>query len=237
MTLRDRYEAVVRRSVAEEVDRVETLPLVLVKACVEVLPVDGAGLSLTHELRVPLSASSPLVTQAERLQTTLGEGPCLTASARREPLVADLTELRATWPLYCSELVRLTPFRSVASLPLPGPDGHGLGAVDLYFVDEQPVPLAALPEIRSDVTDQVAALLLGSSSWLAGDPAEVDPGHVARRRMDVWAAVGMVVVGADLDHRDALAVLRAHAFSHDLSLDELAAQVLGRTVPVAALLS
>jgi len=237
VTLRDRYEAVVRRSVAQEVDQVETLPLVLIQACVEVLPVDGAGLSLTRELRVPLSASSALVTQAERLQTTLGEGPCLTASERGEPLVADLADLRATWPLYCSELVRLTPFRSVASLPLPGPDGPGLGAVDLYFVAERPVPLAALSEIRSDVTDQVAALLLGSSSWLAGDPDRADPDNVTRRRMDVWAAVGMVVVGADLDNRDALAVLRAYAFGHDLSLDELARQVIGRYVPVAALLS
>lgn len=236
MTLRERYEAVVRRAVAEDADGVEGLPLVLIEACVEVLPVDGAGLSLTDELRIPLSASSALVTQAERLQTTLGEGPCLTATERGEALVADLARLEQEWPAYCSELVRLTPFRSVASLPLTDGDGDVIGAVDLYFAGEQPVPLGALPEIRSEVTDQVAARLLASSAALDGDRAGSGGRGVFRERLDVWVAIGMLLVEGGLTNRDALAVLRAYAFGHALTLDELAAQVVSRAVTVGDLL-
>ena len=67
----------------------EMLPMLLAQACVKVLlPVTGAGVSITEDgLRVPLGASDATAAQAESLQTTLGEGPCLEATATSEPLV------------------------------------------------------------------------------------------------------------------------------------------------------
>jgi hypothetical protein len=48
------------------------------QACVDLLPVDGAGTSLSHKsLRVPLGWSSGSVGIAEQAQTTIGAGPCL----------------------------------------------------------------------------------------------------------------------------------------------------------------
>ena len=65
-------------------------PSVLTAAAASVLSVDGAGISLIDDaLRVPLGASSDVVSVAEQLQVTVGDGPCLSAAAAREPLAAD----------------------------------------------------------------------------------------------------------------------------------------------------
>jgi hypothetical protein len=237
MSLEEDYQAIVRQAVVGVQDAPELLPLVLVQACVAMLPIDGAGLSLTQQLRVPLSATSELVTRAERLQTTLGEGPCLTVSGRHAPLVADLAVISARWPVFHGELLRQTPFRSVASLPLRMPDGHTLGAVDLYSCDASAAAFAVIPEIGADVAEQMAAFLMGSTSWLAGsadDVTSADSSAISQR-MNVWTAIGMVMERGVLANADALALLRAAAFANDLTLDDLAARVTSREVGLDAL--
>src|SRR6185437_11302048 len=58
----------------------ELLPVRLAQACVAVLPVSGAGISLLYDdFRVPLGASDDAASCAEQLQFTTGEGPCLQA--------------------------------------------------------------------------------------------------------------------------------------------------------------
>ena len=231
MSLGEDYQAIVRQAVVGVQDVPEMLPLVLVQACVAMLPIDGAGLSLTQELRVPLSSTSELVTRAERLQTTLGEGPCLSVAGRTEPLVADLGDLAAGWPVFHHELLRQTPFRSVASLPLVMPDGHTLGAVDLYSRDASAAAFAVVPEIGGDVAAQMATFLMASTSWLgSADDLAADESCAVTRRMNVWVAIGMVMERGVLTNVDALALLRASAFSRDVSLDDLAEQLTTRKI-------
>lgn len=237
MSLGQNYQQAVRQALAPEGDPSLLLPMALVRACVQVLPIDGAGLSLTHELRVPLSASSEVVARAERLQVTLGEGPCLSASALRSPLVADLETLAGRWPVFHTELVRQTPFRSIASLPIRLPDGPPLGAVDLYSQDASAAPFAVIPQVGMEVADQVAAFLLGTSTWLreGHEPGTGDPEVAADRRLNVWVAVGMVMAHTGLSNLDALALLRAYAFGQGLDLDDLAEQVTTEVLPVPTL--
>ncbi|HSU35277.1 MAG TPA: hypothetical protein VLJ88_06430, partial [Propionibacteriaceae bacterium] len=74
----------------------DVLPMVLAQACVTVLSVSGAGVSLTDgRLRVPLGASDAVSARAEALQTTLGEGPCLEATATSDPIIADEASMAA----------------------------------------------------------------------------------------------------------------------------------------------
>ena len=236
MSLARCYASAVRQALARHDDAV-LLPLALVEACVDVLAVDGAGLSLTQELRVPLSASDAVVGRAERLQVTLGEGPCLSAAGRATPLVADAAALSLRWPVFHTELVRQTPFRSIASLPIRLPSGQGLGAVDLYSRDEQGAPFAAVPHAGPEIADQVATFLLRTSGWLR-DGHALGPHRLelaADRRLDVWVAVGMVIGHTGMANVDALALLRAYAFSHDLDLDELAARLTSHRLAVDAL--
>lgn len=236
MGLAEHYAAAVRQAVARHGDAV-LLPLALVEACLDVLPVEAAGLSLTQELRVPLGASDAAVGRAERLQVTLGEGPCLSAAGRATPLVADASTLALRWPVFHTELVRQTPFRSIASVPIRLPGGEGFGAVDLYSRDEQGTPLAAVPQAAPEIADGIASFLLGTSGWLREGQALGAHRHqpTMDRRLDVWVAVGMVIGRTGMANVDALALLRAYAFGHDLDLDELAARVTTRVLAVDAL--
>ena len=78
-------------------------------------------------MRAPTSAAA-----AERLQFTVGAGPCMTAQETRQPVFAVEDDLRRRWPVFTDLLVGSTPFRAVVALPLQ-PALAGAGAIDLYF--------------------------------------------------------------------------------------------------------
>src|SRR3954449_10762757 len=91
------YRAALGRLV--DPDESELLPVRLAEAVTDVLAVDGAGLSLfDRDFRVPLGASSEAASQAERLQFTQGQGPCLSAGRQRRTLASDGADLSGAWP-------------------------------------------------------------------------------------------------------------------------------------------
>lgn len=220
--------------VAQEMGDGPLSPGALSRAAVQLLPVDAVGLStVVGELRLPLGASSAAAEVAEELQTTLGDGPCLAAAQARMPCLADLPELLGRWPLYGEELTRQTPFRSVASMPLPTPDGKIFAALDLYSEN---------PRLSADLDLDRASAEFGASMGalldLCLDPVRsaasdaVLPEWYAEataRRLDVWVAVGMVMELRSGPGDDALSLLRGYAYSRDRSLDDVAEDiVLGR---------
>ncbi|SDR74420.1 hypothetical protein SAMN04488543_0299 [Friedmanniella luteola] len=227
--LADRYLAAVVDGLADEERGRDLLPAVLARACVAVLPVTGAGLGLTEELRVPLGGSDDAVGRAERLQTTLGEGPCLSAIEAGKGLVADAATVAARWPAYHRELVRQTPFRSVASLPLRAAGQPPMGALDLYSDAARMDPSACGPEVQTAIADQISGLLLDAplvstewtdepvAAWLAG-PSVAD-------RMEVWKAVGMLMHSLGETQRESLALVRRYALAHRSTLDAVAVRL------------
>ena len=84
----------------------ELLPLRLARACAQVLPVAGAGLSVyfSADRRLPLGGSDQAAGIAERLQFTVGEGPCLTAHSTGNAVLADEDELRTRWPMFLATI-------------------------------------------------------------------------------------------------------------------------------------
>ncbi|MGI3780544.1 MAG: ANTAR domain-containing protein [Janthinobacterium lividum] len=202
-------------------------PSVLSQAVVDLLPIDAASISSMLEvLRLPLGASSRAAQTAEELQTSIGEGPCLAAAVTRTVRVADEAELTTRWPTYGEELLKRTPFRSVASMPLKTPDGEVFAAMDLYAEDGYLSQRLDLDAIDEFVVGPVSALL---SICMAGvhdvdlDQAMPDWYREATaRRHHVWVATGMLIGRRRQPTADALAVLRASAYSRDLTLDELA---------------
>lgn len=214
----------------ERFDGPELLPTVLAQACVEVLPVAGAGLSITRALsspgalRVPLGASDDVAARAERLQTSLGEGPCLAAASSAEPLVLDAPAIASRWPVFHSELIRQTPFRSVASLPvLWGDPPEPVAALDLYLLSSE-APTSPIEVLASDIVDTIAVVLFATPpiiEWRGARLPAWMTGRSATQRMNVWVAVGILTGHAGLISADALAVLRAYAFGHNITLDDL----------------
>ena len=222
MTLVDDFRSLVTDG-RERVDGSELLPTVLSQACVGVLPVAGAGLSVTDVLRVPLGASDEVAARAERLQTSLGEGPCLAATSTRDPLVVGAADIALRWPVFHQEFVRQTPFRSVVSVPVVSPPWTQTAALDLYLTDTG-MP-ALLIEVVGDLAEAIAELLFASSPLVERRGASVPiwlTGPSATQRLNVWLAVGMLIGHAGLSSEDALAVLRAYAFGHGITLDDVA---------------
>jgi hypothetical protein len=229
VTIADRFAVALAGSDGPDLTGAELLPVRLARACASVLGVDGAGISLLDapQRRVPLGASHDLAEQAERLQFTAGEGPCMTAQDTRQPVFAVEADLRRRWPAFTALLFESTPYRAIVALPLQ-PSLAGSGAIDLFFTDSDRVP-------KLDVFDAVAVGELVTSSlsdaavWAPWSPVSGPAwmtGPVPQRRAAVWEALGTVSMELDVPTREALALLRAAAYAENRTVDDVAADLL-----------
>ena len=104
----------------------------LVQRIVDVLPVTAAGVTLIHDGQAPryIAASNEEAMRYERLQTQIGEGPCLTAYVSGQAV--SVPDLRAD-----DRFAQFAPAAVAAGLaavftfPLRQSGGR-LGALDLY---------------------------------------------------------------------------------------------------------
>jgi len=214
----------------------ELLPVRLARACARSLAVDDAGLSLVDasQQRVPLGASSDVAEVAERLQFTVGAGPCITAQETREPVFAVEEDLRRRWPVFTELLIAETPFRAVVALPLQ-PALAGAGAIDLYFRTSAEVLDLEVFEAMA-VGELVTSALGDAAVWSEWTPAEGPEwmhGPVPQRRAAVWEAIGKLSVELELGAQDALTLIRAHAYGAGVTVDDVAADLLsGRLTAV-----
>jgi hypothetical protein len=218
----------------------DLLPMVFVRAAASMLPVAGAGLSLTEHLRIPLAASDQDVVMAERLQTTLGEGPCLAAVAMGRPLVADLATVATSWPTFHERFTAELPYRSIASFPLRAASGSCVGALDLYSTSPDTLTSREVEEVDAAVAVPIASMLFREPdaselenstmpAWLSREPVD--------QRMNVWVAVGMSMERLKLNNTDALALLRGYAYSHGSTLDQVGRLVTDGSVQPEELLA
>ncbi len=239
MDLAAQFRTAVSAAYRVETASAELVPMVLAQACVEVLPVAGAGLSITDELRVPLGASDEASAQVERLQVTLGEGPCLSATQQKTPLAADLATIAVQWPMFHRHFVE-TPFRSVLALPLLSTDRRlRYGALDLYLTTPEAAPDHFVSHVTTSVADPIAAVLFDGQAVTSGSHVALPPwfdNEPVADRMHVWVAVGILIEHAGMSNADSLAALRAYAFSHDVTLDELADELMSERLRPEALL-
>ena len=232
MSLTEQFAVAVAAS-AVDLPGTELLPVRLARAAATVLPVDGAGISLffASHRRLPLGASSEVFAEAERLQFTVGEGPCLSAHASGQPVIAEEADLERRWPAFHDALVTRTPVRSIVSLPFQDAL-RGFGALDLYLVPPHDVRTVTLYDALT-VTSAIVALLEREGRPSGGEDGPAWIGSpAAERRARVWQAMGFLNAGLDITSEDALALLRAHAYSADLQVDDLAARVLAREIPL-----
>jgi hypothetical protein len=201
------------------------------RAAVELLSLRGAGVSLMveGELRGATGVSDPGIAVMQELELTLGEGPCLDAWASRAPVLED--DLRARghlrWPMFAPAAVQ-QGVQSVIAF------GLVLGAIRvgvLLLYRDRPGVFSADDVAYGLVLADVATnLVLGLQ---AGAPAGELPGALAgepHHWAEIHQATGMVSVQLGVSLDEAFVRLRAHAFAGDLSLRELAGQIVERRV-------
>lgn len=209
----------------------------LCRACVGLLAVDGASISLTLQgaNRGTFGSSGDLSSRLDALQFTFGEGPCLDAVHSGAPVMAvDLDDPAETrWPAFTGAVLR-TGVSAVFALPV-SLASQRVGALDLYRIRSGPLDpramtvallaaeLAALPLLDLLGAHRNAAIWAEQDGWTQLASLE---------RVEVYQATGMLVGALDIDPTEALVRLRAHAFAHDMTAAEVAWEIVERRLPL-----
>jgi hypothetical protein len=225
-------------AIARDVADDRVLAELICHACVAGLAVDGAALSLltATSARHTLHATDPTAELLEELQFSLNEGPCMEAAITGDPVwVADLlhTGEVARWPVFAAAVLEQTPVRALFALPMRWGTVN-LGVIDLYR--DKPQGLSG--EQRRDALaamDTAALMMLtlrtDPDRSSLGNPADLggewlDP--VVATRAEVHQATGMVLTQLNIGAEEALARMRAHAFTEQRLLIDIARDVVAR---------
>jgi hypothetical protein len=200
-------------------------------ACPAMLSVSGSGIMLmSGDLpRGSLCTTDQRSELIEDVQYTLGEGPCVDAHQQgrvvAEPDLADPVSRR--WPGFSPPVLE-AGVRAVFGFPLAVGRAR-LGALNLYR--DEAGPLTA---------DQHAdALLLAEviARWVLEAQAGAPFGAVAEElevsadfHFAVHNAAGIVSVQEDVSVTEALIRLRAYSFSNDRPINDVAQDIIARTL-------
>ena len=199
----------------------------LCRVAVRTLPASGAGVSLIEGqvLGGVAAASDPVGRALEELQASLGEGPSLDAHAWRRPVLeADLGQgtLRR-WPVF-TPAAGARGVRAVFAFPLQVGAAR-LGVLDVYRQQPGSLTAESLSQALTYAEVAVEQILDGqaqAASGLAADGLQ----EAMEYRHVVYQAQGMVMAHLGGSLVDAMARLRAHAYSTDTVLTEVARDVV-----------
>lgn len=204
-------------------------PLQLCYACVKVLPVDRAALTISVASTTwePLCATDETASRMEAQQVITGEGPAMDAVARGGPvLVDDLATAFDRWPGFASALGR-DARGAMYAFPLQI-GAIAVGVLDLYRAEPVPVDGVDMTAMLA-VTDIVTMVLLSHAP-----PADIDasPSDVwwtpTPSSSEIHQATGMIVAQLSVPPHVAYLRLRAHAFSQARPLITVAREVIER---------
>ncbi|MEU4393881.1 ANTAR domain-containing protein [Kribbella sp. NPDC023855] len=188
-----------------------------------ILGADGAAITVenTTANRTTLSTTDAVMARLVDLQDVTGQGPCLDAfrySTHFTLALNDQPNLR--WPEFARSAWQAVGGLNMYSFPMR-PSGRTLGVVSTYFTEGRELP-------EPNDTAQFLADAVGAA--LLQDPAAKGFGSEGpwASRAQVHHACGMVTAQLRLSADDALAILRAHAYAHNITLAETARQVVER---------
>lgn len=195
----------------------------LCAACVEVLEVTGAGITLlSGERPGPICVSDSNVAGLESLQFELNEGPCRDAYNSRQAVHAPRLDAAAArrWPPFV-DLATSHGIRAVSAYPLIN-EASGVGVLTLYRMDE-----GDLSEAQQDASVAVSRVLADTLwSLRANDPPVLAFDEVIPYRAEIHQASGMTAVQLGISPSDALVRMRAHGFANAMTVLEVAAEIV-----------
>ena len=195
----------------------------LCQACLDSSGMDGCGVSVLSGAGTPvvLHATNPVSATIEELQFTLGEGPCMDASASGVPvMISDLREpaegVAGRWPAFLDEASKIG-VRAVFAFPVRI-GAISLGVMDLYRGQPGAMTTSQMASTFSTV-EALGRHLLDRESGPPSVPDEAYP-------LTVHQAAGMVMVQLGTSIDEALVRLRATAYRAGRPVGELAADVV-----------
>lgn len=201
----------------------------LCEVCAAVTGMSGAGVMLMSGdvPRGSVCTTDEVSARIEDLQYTLGEGPCVDAYFHGRPVLEpDLANPRTPRWLAFTGPALDAGARAVFGFPLQVGSVR-LGALNLYR--DQPGPLTDDQHADALVMADVAAhtvLLVQAGAPPDALADELEAG--AQLHYVVHQAAGMVAAQQGLSVTQAIVRLRAHAFSTDRTVTEVAQDVVAR---------
>jgi hypothetical protein len=203
--------------------------------CVEMLDVTGASLAVIAEGQHlgSFAMTGASAAAVDELQFSLGEGPCIAADRALTPVLEpDLTTAVGDWPAFAPAALDMG-VAAVFAFPLRVGVVH-LGVLTLYRSHAGDLDAVDLADAITLV--RVAThLLLDLEGHLPPGSLPVHLADVVDHRAAVHQASGMVAAQLGTDVRIALGRLRAYAWSRDLSLGDVAGDVVARRLRFDAL--
>jgi GAF domain-containing protein len=191
----------------------------------DLFPVDGAGIMLLGEggvLRYVAASDEP-GQMLESLHEQTGEGPCIDAFLDDRTVVATDMAADPRWPSV-GPLAAEHGIRAVLGVPIDlreGPVGtHNVYATKPHDFDEDDV------HAIQAYTRVVASLLRAAVRAHVQGRAATQLQHALDHRVRIEQAKGVLMERRKLDEKAAFELLRTHARSARMLLDEVARQVL-----------
>ena len=221
-TLRSTMDAAARRFVNTREasdDQEDTLQAIVAGVMAAIPEVSAASVSLVEAGGViaTRAPSSELVADIDRIQSELGEGPCMDALDARNPDVTYAPDLGdgALWPQFSAEATR-NGVRSVLSFQLITQQGSG--ALNLY---------ADVPDSFDATAHMLGALFADQAAVaLAGARRSSDLNRALATRDVIGQAKGILMERFSVDDQRAFRMLVESSQNTNIKLRDVAAWVV-----------
>lgn len=198
----------------------------LVERCQDVLGVDAGGVLIgTAKGGLGLAAATTeKMRRYEEAEMRHGEGPCIDAFRGVEQIVAeDLNKAKDRWPRAAPEALELG-LQAVYAFPLRLRDDC-IGALNLYR--EQPGPFGHDDMRLAQAFADVAAIGILQEREIADKDRTVRQlQHALDSRVAIEQAKGVLAARMGITPEEAFEVLRRHARSNRVKLQEVASGVV-----------
>ena len=223
----NRTNRVVELLMGEAENSEGTLSVSLVcRVALSALGVDGAAVSaiVDGSAQSSVFATGEDCRKLEDLQYTLSEGPSVYSHSHGAPVFVSDTDFHdSRWPLFGASAAEM-----------------GVGALFAFPLRSGAVPIGVF-EVHRSRSEALTNGQLGSALILAdiisvlllspngeGDQDAVEEALTSERQTEVHQATGMLSVQLEVTLADALARLRARAFTDDVSVSAMAREIVQR---------
>ncbi|MFE9232908.1 ANTAR domain-containing protein [Cellulosimicrobium funkei] len=193
------------------------MPARMCQACATLLGADSAALTVaaTAEDRLTVATSDGVAARIEDLEEMLGEGPARLALAEDRIVVSEVDGRSdgTSFPVFSHVVGAISGPVTYHAVPMHA-GGRVMGVLSLLTTS---TTLSRGPDDVQFLADVVGLSLMGDLDSLDWST-----------RAEVHQATGMVTAQLRVAPRDALAVLRAHAFARSTTLEDVADDVVRR---------
>lgn len=212
----------------------KTPPTGLCSACVELLVVSGAGITVMAApgQSGPLCVSSQRMAALEDLQFTMGVGPCQDAFQTGLPVHAPRLDLPlgSRWPAFV-DMARDVGINAVFAYPL-AVNGARVGVMTLYQDREGALSTGQHADslaVAGVITETVLSLQDGAPEGVLAESLE----EAVAYRAEIHQASGMVSIQLHVPVEEAMVRIRAHAFVEGRPVGEVAGDIVARRLRLA----